>query len=61
MCSSFDDANLVPPGYYIAIALSGIVVALVSIYHKQIVDALTPTAQYLRKYVSPYLKSLGVR
>ncbi|KAG9037840.1 Tlg2-vesicle protein [Tulasnella sp. UAMH 9824] len=46
--------------YYVAAVLCTVVIALVSIYHKQIVDALTPAAQYLRTLPGGWSIPIGV-
>ncbi|KAG8903217.1 Tlg2-vesicle protein, partial [Tulasnella sp. 408] len=46
--------------YWVAAILCTVVVALVSIYHKQIVDALTPASQYLRTLPGGWSIPIGV-
>ncbi|KAG8943512.1 Tlg2-vesicle protein [Tulasnella sp. 424] len=46
--------------YYVAGVLFAVVVALISIFHKQIVDALTPASQYLRTLPGGWSIPIGV-
>lgn len=47
------DIVLARLGYYVAFVLILTITALTSIYHKQIVEWLTPVTKWLHEYVFP--------